>query len=70
MSKSWKDLSQHDKIEWLYEALQQLEANLGATQDDLSGLSRRVVDLDLAQKSTYELANEVVATVDRIDSGH
>lgn len=70
MTKSWKDLNQHDKIEWLYEALQQLDANLGATQDDLAGLSRRVVELDLAQKSTYELANEVVATVDRIDGGH
>ncbi|MCI4677709.1 hypothetical protein K9U39_02710 [Rhodoblastus acidophilus] len=69
MAKEWKAMSPDEKIEWLYAALQSLEKAIGAAQDDLSGLSRRVVELDLQQKSTYELTNEVVATVERIDAG-
>jgi len=65
---NWKAMSQDEKIDWLHSALQSLQKSIDATQDDLSGLSRRVIELDQQQNSTYELAKEVVATVERIET--
>jgi hypothetical protein len=69
MAQDWTTKTPDEKIEWLYAALQSLEKDVGAAQDDVAGLSRRVVELDLQQRSTFELATEVVATVERIDAG-
>lgn len=68
MAKEWTSRTQDEKIEWLYAALQSLEKTIGSAQDDVAGLSRRVAELDQQQKSTFELATEVVATVERIDA--
>ena len=68
MANEWTAKTADEKIEWLYAALQSLEKATNAAQDDVACLSRRFVDLDLQQKSTFELATEVVATVERRDA--
>jgi hypothetical protein len=68
MAKDWTSKTPDEKIEWLYAALSALEKTVGSAQDDVAGLSQRVVELDQQQRSTFELATEVVATVERIDA--
>lgn len=68
MATDWHSLGEREKIEWLYTALQSLEKSVLATQDDVSGLANRVIELGSQQKSTFELATEVVAAVERIDA--
>jgi hypothetical protein len=64
MAKDWQAMGVDEKIEWLHAAFELLEKTVGATQDDVSSLSRRFVDLDLQQKSTFELVTELTATVE------
>ncbi len=65
MAKDWKAMGVDEKFEWLHAAIDSLEKSVGATQDDVSSLSRRFVELDLQQKSTFELVTELAATVER-----
>ena len=69
MATDWQALGAEDKIEWLYAALTSLEKAVVAAQDDVSGLSNRLVELISQQNSTFELTREVVAAVERIDAG-
>ncbi len=64
MAKDWKAMGVDEKL-WLHAAIDSLEKSVGATQDDVSSLSRRFVELDLQQKSTFELVTELAATVER-----
>lgn len=65
MAKDWKAMGVEEKLEWLHAAIKSLDKTVGATQDDLSGLSQHFVEMDLRQKSTFELVTELTATVER-----
>ena len=65
MTKDWRVMRAEEKIEWLHAAIESLEKTMGATQDDVSSLSRRFVEMDLQQQSTFELVTELTATVER-----
>ncbi len=65
MAEDWKEMGMEKKFEWLHAAIESLEKTIEATQDDISSLSRRFVELDLQQKSTFELVTELTATVER-----
>jgi hypothetical protein len=69
MAKEWTGMGVEEKIEWLRVAIESLETSVGATQDDLFSLSRRLVELDLQQRSAFELVTELTATVERMDAG-
>ncbi|MGO8739920.1 hypothetical protein [Rhodoblastus sp.] len=67
MAKDWKARGVEEKLDWLHDAIESLEKAVGATQDDVSSLSQRFVEMDLQQKSTFELVTELTATVERTE---
>ena len=69
MAKEWTGIGVEEKIEWLRAAIESLETSVGATQDDVFSRSRRFVELDLQQRSAFELVTELTATVERTGAG-
>ncbi len=68
MAEDWKAMGVEEKIDWLHAAIQSLEKTIGATHDDIASLSQHFVEMDLRQKSTFELVTELTATIERTDA--
>jgi hypothetical protein len=68
MDENWKELAPSEQIDVLRRDMDGMLQAMASMQNDLTGLMRRVVEMQAQLNSTYGLVHEVVTTVEKIET--